>query len=131
MRADEYGIAGGGPAGVATGEQEAPGRIDVKDRVLVKVTQEASASMIGVSRGDVSVDVSSYRDGLIVRLATPLPVPDLEDLDAVRASPPILERAARLQEDLRDRLSQLLGREIVKINLTITGATIPERKRVR
>ncbi len=109
----------------------AGGRIDIKDRVFVKVTQEASAGLIGVPRGDVSADVSNLRGGLVVRLSTPLPIPDLDDLAAVEAEPPLLERAARLQEDLQGRLTHLLGREIARIDLTITGATIPERKRVR
>lgn len=131
MRADEYGSTGGGPSRAAAGEPAVPGRIDIKERVLVKVTQEASAGMIGVTRADVSADVSDYRDGIVVRLSTPLPVPDLEDTAAVQAAVPVLEQAARLQDELRDGLSRILGREVVKINLTITGAKIPERKRVR
>lgn len=134
MRADEYGATGGGPTRVAageTGENAARGRIDVRERVLVKVTQEASAATIGVARSAVSADVADYRDGIVVRLSSPLPIPDLDDTDAVRATPPVLERTAALQQTLQQRLTTLLGREVLKINLTITGASIPERRRVR
>lgn len=131
MRADESGTVVGGPTRVADGEAAVAGRIDVKERVLVKVAQEASSAVIGVTRGDVSVAVADYRDGIVVRLSTPLPIPSLDDSAAIQAAVPVLERAAQLQDELRDRLTTLLGRDVVKINLTITGATIPERKRVR
>lgn len=131
MRADEYGTAAGDSSGVAGGDAAVAGRIDVKERVLVKVVQEASSAVIGVPRSDVSVDVADYRDGIVLRLTTPLPIPSLDDTDAIRAAVPVLERAAQLQNELSHRLRRLLGREIVKINLTITGATIPERRRVK
>lgn len=109
----------------------AAGRIEIRERVLVKVAREASASAIGVARADVAVDVADFRDGIAVRVASPLPIPDLGDTSAVRATVPVLEQAARLQDDLAENLARLLGREIVKVNLTITGAIIPERRRVR
>lgn len=131
MRVDEYGTSGGDLSRVAAGEAAVAGRIDVQERVLVKVAQEASSALIGVKRSDVSVAVADFRNGVALRLATPLPIPALHDTDAIRATAPVLERASQLQEELRERLSHLLGRDIVKINLTITGATIPERRRVR
>ena len=66
-----------------------------------------------------------------MRIATPLPVPDLDDTVAISQSVPVLERARQLQEQLQQRLTGILGRDVTRINLTITGATIPERRRVR
>ena len=131
MRVDQHLAAGGGPAGVATGGDAVPGRIDVRERVYRTVTEQASATLIGVPRGDVKVDVAEHPGGIAVRIATPLPVPDLDDTAAIAQSMPVLDRARQLQEQLQQNLSGILGRDVTRINLTITGATIPERRRVQ
>ncbi|MBT2474496.1 hypothetical protein J7E68_07875 [Microbacterium sp. ISL-103] len=131
MRVDQHIAAGGGPARAATAEATVPGRIDVKDRVYRTVTEKASATLIGVPRGDVKVDVVEHSGGIAVRIATPLPVPDLDDSVAIAQSVPVLDRARQLQEQLQESLSGILGRDVTRITLTITGATIPERRRVR
>jgi len=131
MRADQHIATGGGPARVATGGDTVPGRIDVRERVYRTVTEQASATLIGVPRGDVKVDVAEHPGGIAVRIATPLPVPDLDDTAAITQSMPVLDRARELQEQLQQSLSRILGRDVTRINLTITGATIPERRRVR
>lgn len=131
MRVDQHLVAGGGPARAATAEATVPGRIDVKERVYRTVTEKASATLIGVPRGDVKVDVAEHPGGIAVRIATPLPVPDLDDTVAISQSVPVLDRARQLQEQLQQSLSGLLGRDVTRITLTITGATIPERRRVR
>lgn len=107
------------------------GRTDVKERVLQKIIREASATAIGVPRDSVHADVSDFRSGLFVRLSTPLPVPHLGDLGAVDASTSVVERATRLQSDLRRTFTDLLGREVDRIDLVVTGAVTPARRRVR
>lgn len=131
MRVDQHLAPGGGPARVAAGADTVPGRIDVRERVYRTVTEQTSATLIGVPRGDVKVDVAEHPGGIAVRIATPLPVPDLDDTAAIAESKPVLDRARELQEHLQQSLSGILGREVTRINLTITGATIPERRRVR
>jgi hypothetical protein len=131
MRVDPYATTGGGPGWVTTGAPQVPGRIDVKERALRKVSQQASAELIGVGRGDVSVDVAEYRDGYALRLSTPLPVPDLDDSAAVARATSITERAQQLQEQLSHRLGVLLGRPVVRVAITITGARRLEKRRVR
>lgn len=132
MRTDQHLAAGGGPSRVATsGATTVPGRIDVRERVYRTVTEQTSATLIGVPRGDVKVDVTEHPGGIAVRIATPLPVPNLEDTEAISRTVPVLERAGQLQEQLQQRLSGILGRDITRVNLTITGATTPERRRVR
>lgn len=66
-----------------------------------------------------------------MRIATPLPVPRLDDTAAIAQTVPVLERARDLQEQLQQSLSTILGRNVIRINLTVTGATIPERRRVQ
>ncbi|MFJ4999077.1 hypothetical protein ACIP5T_13050 [Microbacterium sp. NPDC088619] len=131
MRIDQNLATGGGSSRVATGETTVPGRIDVKERVYRTVTEQASATLIGVPRGDVKVDVAEHPGGIAVRIATPLPIPDLDDTAAIAQTVPVLDRARQLQEQLQQRLAGLLGRDVTRITLTITGATIPERRRVR
>lgn len=130
MRADQH-IAGGGPSGAATSGATVPGRIDVRERAYRTVTEQASSTLIGVPRGDVKVDVTEHPGGIAVRIATPLPVPHLDDAEAIAQIVPVLDQARQLQEQLQQRLTEILGKDVSRINLTITGATTPERKRVR
>ncbi|WP_405373106.1 MULTISPECIES: hypothetical protein [unclassified Microbacterium] len=131
MRADEYAPAGDGPSRAVAAGDTVAGRTEVKERVLVKIAEQAAATAIGVPRGDVSVDVADHRGGMAITLRSPLPIPPLDDDDALRDVVPVLERAASLQEQIRAHLAGVLGRDIVRVDLTVTGARIPERKRVR
>lgn len=131
MRIDTDGTAVGGSSRPAAVEPGVAGRTDVAERVLVAIARAVSADVIGVPRGKVSVGVADRRDGMALKVSSPLPVPDLDDLEAVRSTVPVLERAARMQEQLRDRLTHLLGRDIARVDITVTGALTPERKRVR
>jgi hypothetical protein len=131
MRTDQIVSAGGGPAGIATGGAPVPGRVDVKERVYRTVTEQASATLIGVPRSDVKVDVTTHSGGIAVRISTPLPIPDLDDTAAIAQAVPVLDRARQLQEQLQQRLTGLIGQDVTRINLTITGATTPVRRRVR
>jgi hypothetical protein len=131
MRVDQSVIAGGGPTGSATGGGSVPGRVEVKERVYRTVAEQTSAALIGVSRSDVKVDVIARGAGLALRVSSPLPVPNLGDSAAVAQATPVLDRARELQEQLQQRLSGIFGLDISRVALTITGAIIPERRRVR
>jgi hypothetical protein len=131
MRTDTDGTAVGGSLRPAAAGPGVAGRTDVAERVLVGIARAVSADVIGVPRGEVSVGVADRRDGVAVKVSSPLPVPDLDDADAVQSAVPVLERAARAQERLRERLTHLLGRDVVRVDITVTGALTPERKRVR
>lgn len=123
---------GDGPAPVAAEPPPThPGRIVVAERALVKVARQASADAVGVDRGQVSVQVAESRGGIAVRISTPLPIPALDDTIAIRAGEPVLDRAASIQHELRDRLAYLIGRDVVRVDITVTGAVVAQRKRVR
>lgn len=107
------------------------GRIVVHPRVLEKVTQEVAANALQVERGSVSVEVSEGSRGIAVRLTAPLPVPDLDDTDAIRSGPSVVERVARIQEQTRDRVSALVGRDVTRVDVAITGALIAQKRRVK
>lgn len=129
MVAAGAGHPGGDPQRVAAGA--APGRITVKERVLVKIAEETAATTLKVDRSDVNIDVAEARGGMAVTIRAPLPIPNLEDTAAIAAGPPVLQRVAGIQEQLRDRIGRITGREVTRVNVTITGAVIAEQKRVR
>ena len=110
---------------------EVRGGVRVRERVIEKVVREASAVEIGVSRGDVDVEVTEWGGGLAVRVTARLPIPDLDDTEAVRAETPVLDRVRQAQTVLAEEFSRLTGREIRRVSFTVTGAIIQDRKRVR
>ncbi len=119
-------VAPGGGAIVRTG-----GRVEVADRVFRKAAEQAAAEAIGVDRADVSIDIAASRATLVVRVQAPFPVPRLDDTEAVHAATPLLAAARGIQQELHERLTRLFGREVSRVDLTITGATTPQRRRVR
>lgn len=99
--------------------------------MIAKVAREASADTVGVERGQVSVDVAESHGGVAVRISTPLPIPALDDTTAIRTGEPVMDRLSSLQQQLRDRLAQLIGRDVVRVDIIVTGAVVAQRKRVR
>ena len=104
--------------------------MNVADRVLQKTAERAAADIIGVDAKDVRAEIVSARDTAVVRVTSPFPVPRLDDTDAVRAATPVLEAAHAAQGELRARLTRLFGRDVSRVDLTISGASAPQRKRV-
>ncbi|MEX0151966.1 hypothetical protein MRBLMI1_001180, partial [Microbacterium sp. LMI1-1-1.1] len=76
-------------------------------------------------------DITGSRDTVIVRVSAPFPIPRLDDTPAVNTTVPVLEAARGIQADLHTRLTRLFGREVSRVDITLTGATTPKRKRVR
>ncbi len=118
-------------ASAARGSSVDAGRIVVHPRVLEKVAQEAAASAFRVERSGISVDVSEGSRGVALRVATPLPVPDLDDTTAIAAGEPVLTRVAVIQEELKARVAHLIGRDVSRVDVTVTGAVIARKRRVK
>jgi hypothetical protein len=108
-----------------------PGRNDISDRVILKVVEQASATALGVPRATVSASVSGATDGLAVTIASPLPIPSLDDSAAVRAASPALDRVGEIQTGLLGELARLTGRPVRRLNITINGALMRTERRVR
>ncbi|MDT0116360.1 hypothetical protein Q9R20_05090 [Microbacterium sp. PRF11] len=106
------------------------GRVTIADRVLQKTAERAAAETIGVEQRSVRVELVAARDTALVRVSAPWPVPALDDTAAVRAATPVLEAATAAQSEIRRRLTRLFGREVSRVDLTISGASAPQRKRV-
>ena len=107
------------------------GAIRVQPRALEKAVREAAATCAGAPRGDVRVELAEWGGALTVRVATKLPIPALEHTEAVLSETPIVERVRAMQHALVRDLAHLTGRDIRRVSVTVTGAIIPERKRVR
>ncbi|MFZ8758348.1 hypothetical protein ACO03V_13100 [Microbacterium sp. HMH0099] len=122
------GVAAAAPAGAPAATR---GRIDVADRVYRKAAEQAAAEAIGIDRSDVSIDITGSRDTVVVRVNAPFPIPRLDDTPAITTTVPVLEAARGIQADLHTRLTRLFGRDVSRVDLTLTGATTPKRKRVR
>lgn len=121
-------LTGEPPLAAAAG---ARGSVRVQERVIEKVVREASAVTIGVPRGNVDVDVAEWGGGLAVRVSARLRIPDLDDTEAVRAAPTVIERLRGMQPVLAGEFGRLTGRDIRRVSFTVTGALVSERNRVR
>lgn len=117
------------PPRISTGDLR--GHISVRPRVLDKVIREVAADAIGVPRGEVAVSVIERGVGLALSISTRLPIPDLADADAIRAEGSLIDRLRSLQRRLAEESARITGREIRRVSIKVTGAIIPERKRVR
>ncbi|PII83793.1 NTP pyrophosphohydrolase [Leucobacter sp. OLJS4] len=124
-------VAPPAPVGVLAPVSRPSGTVRVRERVIDKVVREAAAVAIGVPRDDVNVEVVEWGGGLAVRIAAKLPVPDLETAEPGEAIMPIVDRVRALQTGLAADVERLTGREVRRVSFTVTGAIIPERKRVR
>lgn len=126
---------GGFPRAAAASATESTsmdaGRIVVHPRVLEKVAQEAAASAFQVERSGISVDVSEGSRGVALRVATPLPVPDLDDTTAIASGEPVLARVAVIQEELTAQVAHLIGRDVSRVDVIVTGAVIARKRRVK
>ncbi len=122
---------GGGSPTAAGVPPEVAGRIEVRERVVRKVSEQIAAQVIGVDVGSVSATAVDHRGGVAVRVKAPMPVPSLDDTEAVRAAGPVVDAAQRMQRLLQDRLATVLGRPVTRVDITITGATTPVKRRVR
>lgn len=120
-----------GPSGAEDGEVAPAGRIEVRERVFTKIARAASAHAIGIDSGDVTARVSDHRGGIAVRVRAPLPVPDLADDLGVENAVTVLDRARTLQEELHAQLTHLLGRDVKRVEITIDGARVNRKGRVR
>jgi len=127
-------VAPPGTPAVPSGAAGAParaGRIDISDRVLRRVAEKAAADTLGVDPKDVTIDIAAARDTVVIRIHAPYPVPRLDDTAAITAATPVLDAARHAQTHLHDHLTHLYGRDVSRVDITLTGATTPKRKRVR
>jgi hypothetical protein len=108
-----------------------PGRTVVHDRVVLKVVEQLCATALQVDRGSVTAKVSSTRGQMTVTVASPLSIPPLDDDTAVHAAGSIVDRLSATQTSLRERIGRVTGREVARVNITISGAILSKARRVQ
>ncbi|MFS0734163.1 hypothetical protein ABC304_02145 [Microbacterium sp. 1P10UB] len=119
-------------AAAGEGPTTLPGRIEVRDKVVKKLLQHVAATVVGVESGRIDVSAAEHRDGIAVRITTPLPIPPLDDPAAVAAAGSVTDVAARIQHDVQDQLGRILGQQVTRVDVTVDGATTATtRRRVR
>lgn len=129
MSTATWSALGGGIAPAA--ETVLPGRTLVAERALVAVCEQVAARAVGLTRREVTVRLGATAGALAVRVEAPLPVPDLSD-EARPAEPEtVTARGHRIREQIRTDVAALTGREVRRMDLTVTGARIEKRRRVR
>lgn len=129
MSTATWSTLGGGVSPAA--ETVLPGRTLVAERALVAVCEQTAARAVGIPRREVTVRLGAAAGALALRVEAPLPIPDLSDEGPVDDSETITARGHRIREQIRAEVAALTGRDVRRVDLTITGARIEKRRRVR
>ncbi len=116
---------------IAAGVTLRPGRVVIHDRVIQKVVEEAAAVALGVDRSAVTVRISAAFGGMTVTVGAALPIPPLSDDEAVAAAGSVVDRLSAVQASLRQRIEQITGKNVTRVNITITGALVSEQRRTK
>ncbi|WP_174523006.1 hypothetical protein [Herbiconiux solani] len=121
--------ATGGPA---SGRERGRNRITTKalNRVVAAVTADA----LGVKASRVGVELADENGILVLTVTTPIRVVSLgrvRDGAVARSGGSVVERAARAQETIRDRVNEITGSAVGRVTVRLSGADIQEEERVR
>lgn len=127
------------PPAADVAEQHAPdnrGRTRVTARAIDRVATAVAAEELGVAPRSVSVAVSDDKGLLELVVDSPLRVPSLsrvrDDPEAVAfGGGTVLERAARAQDGIRGRVSELTGSRVSRVTIRLTGVSITPERRVK
>ncbi|SDQ30633.1 hypothetical protein [Microbacterium sp. cf332] len=122
---------GGGDTAATGGTSGLAGRVDVRERAVRKVSEKIASQVVGVEMDRVSVSASDYRDGMAVRITTPMPVPSLHDTAAIHAAGNVVDTVREMQQRVQEELGRVLGKPVTRVDITVNGATTPAKRRVR
>lgn len=117
--------------GVAAG-----GRTRITARALERVAAAAAGEALGVPGGGVAVELHDDEGRLDLTLRTAVRTVSLgraieEPLALERMGGPLLERTARAQTEIRQRVQDLTGYRVSTVVLHLTGAVVRRERRVR
>ncbi|MCS5720172.1 hypothetical protein N1027_18730 [Herbiconiux sp. CPCC 205763] len=120
--------------GSTTGASTDRGRNRVTSKALNRVVAAVTADALGVQVNRVGVHLADERGLLALTVTAPIRVVSLARrrsglLDRTGGS--IVERAARAQETIRDRVNELTGSAIGRVTVRLTAADIQPEERVR
>ncbi|NYD68718.1 hypothetical protein [Agromyces atrinae] len=112
------------------------GRNRVTAKALTRVVAAVTADALGVKASRVGVGLSDDKGLLVLTVTTPIRVASLTRVHAApgvveRSGGTIVDRAARAQETIRERVSALTGSQIARVTVKLSAADIQEEERVR
>ncbi|MGD8169882.1 hypothetical protein ACEXOS_021935 [Herbiconiux sp. P16] len=113
-----------------------PGRTRITSKALSRIVSAVTAEALDVTASRVGVELADQRGLLTLVVTTPIRVVSLDrvlrERGAVdRTGGSILDRTARAQETIRDRVGTLTGSAIGRVTVRVSGVDIQPGERVR
>lgn len=118
---DGDGSAGRGPV--------VPGHVSLAARVLIRVASAVVAEQLRVDRAEVRVDASDDAGHLALRVTTPVRVPALSGSVPVPAGG-VVGLVRELQSTLTRRVSEITGRTVSRVDVTVSRSQLDRTGRV-
>lgn len=124
-------------AGPAAGyAQILAGHNRISTQALTSTAKAAAAEYFRVPPAQIRVSWSDDQGMLALALSLPVPIPPLAKIAAdpglaARSGGSIRDRAHQAKPLLRDRVTELTGSLVSRVDVRITGVRVEEGKRVR
>jgi len=123
-------------AGAAVHSRALAGHNRISTQALTSVARAAAAEALGVAPHEVRADWTDDDGLLALSLVTPIAVPSLA---AVLRDPgrvagfggSIWDRAVAAKAAILDRVTELSGARLSRVDIRISGASVSEGRRVR
>ena len=112
-----------------TAQQAVRGRNTISSRAVRRVVSAVTADALDVDASDVSVELADHDGALTVVARTPIRVAPLGDGGRERGT--LLERLTAAQTTIRQRVLQLTGSTVERVDLRVTAADMREKKKKR
>lgn len=99
------------------------GHVSIPGKVLQKVAAAVVAETLRVDRGDVRVEAHDDGGHLALRVSTPVRIPVLAEAMQMPEGG-VVTIVRDLQATLTRRVSELAGRTVSRVDVTVTGSRI-------
>jgi len=120
---------GDGDGGAAGRGPVVPGHVSLAARVLTRVAAAVVAEQLRVDRAEVRVDASDDAGHLALRVTTPVRVPALSGSVPVPAGG-VVGLVRELQSTLTRRVSEITGRTVSRVDVTVSRSVLDRTGRV-
>ena len=121
---DAYGDGDGAGRGPVV-----PGHVSLAARVLTRVAASVVAEQLRVDRTEVRVDASDDAGHLALRVTTPVRVPALSGSVQMPAGG-VVGLVRELQSTLTTRVSEITGRTVSRVDVTVSRSLLDRTGRV-
>lgn len=112
------------------------GRTRITQRALTRVVAAVAADVLRVDVRRVTISLADDRGSLVLVVSAPIRLMSLRRVERepdalARTGGTVIERGARAQDEIRDRVRRLTGSQIARVTVRLTAAEIREEERVR